>query len=160
MFMDQVFVLGDKISKITYAVSGIEAVSPPLFQETMHYRCISPIFIKKKRTEGGEDYLHPEDKEYGMLMVQNLIAKSEAFQKTFSGDENEKAILPGFDFKVNGKIYKNGVKIKQLTAQETMLIGYMYEFELRAPIELQEIGYYAGFGQLGSQGFGCVGVKT
>jgi CRISPR-associated endoribonuclease Cas6 len=40
-----------------------------------------------------------------------------------------------------------------------MLIGYMYEFDLTAPAELQKVGYYAGFGHLGSQGFGCVGVK-
>jgi len=27
------------------------------------------------------------------------------------------------------------------------------------PVELQEIGYYVGFGYLGSQEFGCMGVK-
>ena len=36
LFMDQVFVLGDKISKVSYAISSIEAVAPPLFQESMH----------------------------------------------------------------------------------------------------------------------------
>lgn len=159
LFMDQVFVLGDRISRVSYVISSIVAVSPPLFKEKRQYRCLSPIFIKKKRADGGEDYLHPEDKEYGALMVQNLLSKSEAFQKTFSGVEYEKEIIPDFDFKVIGKVYKNGVKIKQLTEQETMLIGYMYEFELKAPVEFHEIGYYAGFGQLGSQGFGCVGVK-
>lgn len=160
LFMDQIFVLGDKISKVTYAVVGIEAVSPPLFQEVMNYRCLSPIFIKKKRPEGGEDYLHPEDRGYCMMMVQNLLSKAEAFQNSISGQEHEKLNIPDFEFKVTSKVYKNGVKIKQLTEQETMLIGYMYEFEFRAPVELQEIGYYAGFGQLGSQGFGCVGVKA
>ncbi|SMD44436.1 CRISPR-associated endoribonuclease Cas6 [Aquiflexum balticum DSM 16537] len=159
LFMDQVFVLGDKVSKVNYVISSIEAVSPPLFQETMHYHCLSPIFIKRKRLDGGEDYLHPADKEYGMLMVQNLLSKSMAFIKTVIGQESEKPILPDFEFKPKGKVYKNGVKIKQLTEQETMLIGYMYEFELRVLVELHEIGYYAGFGQLGSQGFGCVGVK-
>ncbi|MEX2336299.1 MAG: CRISPR-associated endoribonuclease Cas6, partial [Fulvivirga sp.] len=50
-----------------------------------------------------------------------------------------------------------GVRIKQHTQKESMLIAYMCEFELTAPVELQEVGYYAGFGHLGSQGFGCVG---
>ena len=117
------------------------------------------MFVKRKRADGGEDYLRPEDKEYGMLLLQNLLSKSKAFSTSVIGQESEKPILPDFEFKVKCKVYKNGVKIKQLTEQETMLIGYMYEFEFRAPIELHEIGYYAGFGQLGSQGFGCVGVK-
>jgi len=92
-----------------------------------------------------------------VMMVQNLLSKAEAFQNSISGQEHEKLNIPGFEFKVTSKVYKNGVKIKQLTEQETTLIGYIYEFEFRAPVELQEIGYYAGFGQLGSQGFGCVG---
>ena len=29
----------------------------------------------------------------------------------------------------------------------------------RTQVELHEIGFYAGFGQLGSPGFGSVGVK-
>lgn len=160
LFMDQVFVLGDRISKVSYVISSIEAVSPPLFQETMHYRCLSPVFVKRKRADGGEDYLYPVDKDYGLLLLQNLISKSEAFGKRLIGQgSDEQLVFPDFEFKVAGKVYKNGVRIKQLTEQETMLIGYMYEFEFRAPVELQEIGYYAGFGHLGSQGFGCVGVK-
>lgn len=93
-------------------------------------------------------------------MIQNLLSKSMAFSNSVTGQESEKPVLPDFELRVKSKVYKNGVRIKQLTAQETMLIGYMYEFEFRAPVELHEIGYYAGFGQLGSQGFGCVGVKV
>jgi CRISPR-associated endoribonuclease Cas6 len=122
----------------------------------MAYRCLSPIFLRRKRTYGGEDYLHPEDKEYGLLLVQNLLSKAQAFQHAGKLDEVEVISFPHFEFMPSGKVYKNGVKIKQLTEQETMIIGYMYEFELVAPLDLQEIGYYAGFGHLNSQGFGCV----
>ncbi|WP_375585403.1 CRISPR-associated endoribonuclease Cas6 [Cyclobacterium xiamenense] len=159
LFMDQVLELGDKISKVNYSVSGIEALPTPKFSDVMHYRCLSPVFVRQKRAGGGEDYLHPEDGEYGKLLIQNLISKLRAFEHASAGNMNPAEIyMRDFSFKPTGKIFKNGVKIKQHSDQATMLIGYMYEFEFGAPVELQEAGYFAGFGHLGSQGFGCVGV--
>ncbi|MGY6557698.1 MAG: CRISPR-associated endoribonuclease Cas6 [Nitritalea sp.] len=160
IFYNQEFILGDKISKIVYQVSAIEAGQAPVFQEKMKYRCLSPIFVRRKRPLGGEDHLHPKDRDYGILLLQNLLSKSRALtlvdQREATLDEER---FPDFNFKPLRKIYKEGVKIKQLTAQETQLIGYSFEFEFTAPIELQRIGFYAGFGHLGSQGFGCVEVR-
>lgn len=156
LFVDQVFELGDRISKIHYTVSRIDTVTAPEFKKKMTYRCLSPIFLRKKRAGGREDYLHPNDEDYGILMVQNLLSKMQAFQYTENGNENCMSVFPQFDVKPICMMYKNGVKIKQLTAQETMLIGYLYEIVFTAPIELHEIGYYSGFGHLNSQGFGCV----
>lgn len=158
LFMSQEISLGDKISRVAYQVSHIEAVVLPLFKETMSYRCLSPIFIRSRRMDGGEDYLHPGDVGYQEILLDNLLSKASAFalssidRQIFRGDT-----LP-LQLTTIGKIYKNGVRIKQHTPMESMLIGYMYEFTLTAPIELQEVGYYAGFGHLASQGFGCVGV--
>ncbi|SHN04219.1 CRISPR-associated endoribonuclease Cas6 [Cyclobacterium lianum] len=159
LFLDQVLVLGDKISQVPYRVAGIEALPPPVFKEKMHYRGLSPIFLRRKRDDGGEDYLHPEEEDYGKLLIQNMISKVRAFEQVAALEMNPAEIsIPDFSFKPTGKIFKNGVRIKQLTEQATMLIGYMYEFEFSAPVELQKAGYYAGFGHLGSQGFGCVGL--
>lgn len=156
LFEDQTFVVADQRFRAMYQVSRIEACGRPQFQQHMHYRCQSPVFIRRKRPDGGEDYLHPLDRDYGILLVQNLLAKTNAFHQ---GEEcSDVLTIPDFDFKVVGKIYKNGVLIKQGTEKESKLIGYSYEFALTAPAELQEIGYYAGFGHLGSQGFGCVDV--
>ncbi len=159
VFASQEFRLADSISGIKYLVSHIEAVARPLFSATMHYRCLSPILVKEKRLDGGENYLDPNSTNYLDILIQNMVSKTQAI--LFAGIREQEAV--GFeeiyDFKVVGKIYKNGVTIKQHTEAETKLIGYMYEFELTAPPNLHEIGYYAGFGHLGSQGFGCVGVK-
>ncbi|MCH7408156.1 CRISPR-associated endoribonuclease Cas6 [Belliella sp. DSM 111904] len=160
LFLDQEFVLGDKISRVFYQISSIEAVQPPLFKENMRYRCLSPVFLRRKRSGGGEDYLHPENSHYGILLMQNLLSKSKAYELANQWDESPTGgQIPDFEFTPIGKIFKNGVKIKQLTEKETQLIGYSFEFELKAPVELHEIGYHAGFGHLGSQGFGCVEVK-
>lgn len=160
LFMDQVLMLGDKISRVSYRVSGIEALAPPDFSERMRYRCLSPVFVRQKRADGGEDYLHPEHEDYGRLLIQNFISKARAFAQAAPVKTNpEEASIPDFSFQPTGRVFKNGVKIKQHSDQATMLVGYMYEFEFSAPVELQEVGYYAGFGHLGSQGFGCVEVR-
>ena len=159
LFLDQCLELGDKLNRIRYQVSQIAATEPPAFRETMRYRSLSPLFIRRKRDQGGEDYLRPEDPDFGILLIRNLMAKSGAFAGQSDGEVGYNEPIPDFRFTLIGKVYQNGVLIKQHTPFQTKLIAYLFEFELRAPVELQEIGYYAGFGHLGSQGFGCVGVK-
>jgi len=159
LFLGQQFYLGDQISGVTYQVSKIESAGPVYFQQTMHYRCLSPILIKEKRVDGGENYLSPSHPKYGELLVQNLISKWTA--KAIAGIEQKGESIQdlNYRFEPQGKLFKNGVLIKQMTPQESKLIGYSFEFILEAPVELQEIGYYSGFGHLNSQGFGCVEIK-
>lgn len=160
LFMSQEIRVGDKITQVAYQVTHIEAVQPPLFKETMSYRCLSPIFIRSRRADGGEDYLAPGDSGYEKILLENLYSKASAF--VLSGQEYQEFLTERFPLELTpiGKVYKNGVRIKQHTSNASQLIGYMYEFTLTAPVELQEVGYYAGFGHLGSQGFGCVGVRN
>lgn len=159
LFLNQAMELGDRRGSVAYMVTQVTARQAPLFSEWMTYRSLSPLFIRRKRLAGGEDYLHPEERDFWILLVRNLVAKQQALALASEANEPADACLPDFGFKVVGKVYKNGVTIKQHTARETKLIGYAFEFSLRLPKELQEIGYYGGFGHLGSQGFGCVEVK-
>lgn len=159
VFSDQNFELADQISSVSYTVSSIEAMPVPVFLQTLHYRCLSPIFLRRKRPEGGEDYLGPDDESYEDTLLQNLLSKTLAMATVDNVTPALSSEMPEIKLQVLGKVFKNGVAIKQHTAQASKLIGYMYEFELTAPVQLHEIGYYAGFGHLNSQGFGCVGVK-
>lgn len=158
LFLGQQFFLGDPISGVNYNVSKIEAATPVYFQRSMHYRCVSPILIKEKRVDGGENYLAPSHPKYGEFLIQNLISKWAA--QAMAGVEQNGVSFQdlAYRFEPIGKVYKNGVLIKQMTPQESKLIGYSFEFILDAPEELHEIGYYSGFGHLNSQGFGCVSV--
>ncbi|UJP63460.1 CRISPR-associated endoribonuclease Cas6 [Mongoliitalea daihaiensis] len=158
LFIYQKISIGDKISRVDFEVVGIEGCTPPVFQERMNYRCISPLLIKQKRADGGENYLEPEHALYKEILIQNLCNKALAFALTIEHKFLTESI-PACELVVNGKIYKKGIRIKQHTQMASHLIGYMFEFELTAPLELHEIGFYAGFGHLGSQGFGCVEVK-
>lgn len=159
LFLGQQFFLGDQISGINFQVSKIEGTTPVYFQRSMHYRCVSPILIKEKRATGGENYLDPSHPKYGELLIQNLISKWAA--QSMAGVETNVSSYQNLEYRFRplGKVYKNGVVIKQMTPQESKLIGYSFEFILEAPEELHEIGYYSGFGHLNSQGFGCVEIK-
>jgi len=87
LFLGQQFYLGDQISGVNYQVAKIESAGPVFFQQTMHYRCISPILIKEKRESGGENYLDPSHPRYGELLVHNLISKWTA--KAMAGVEQK-----------------------------------------------------------------------
>lgn len=139
LFLGQQFFL-DQISGVNYEVSKIEAATPVYFQRNMHYRCLSPILIKEKRESGGENYLDPSHPKYAKLLVQNLISKWAA--QAMAGVEQKGESIQDLDFRFEpvGKVYKNGVVIKQMTPQESKLIGYSFEFTLDAPQELHEIG--------------------
>lgn len=158
IFMGAQFYVGDQISGVLFQVTKIESVAAPVFQSLMKYRSLSPILIKEKRKDGGENYLHPTDENYALFLKNNLCSKLAAYAMTMDTLEWSQNKEHSFDLKVISKVYKKGVMIKQMTNSASKLIGYVFEFELCAPVELQEIGYYAGFGNLNSQGFGCVEI--
>ena len=60
-----------------------------------------------------------------------------------------------FDFKLLSAPKQKLVTIKPYTDNETKVRGFVYSFRLKAPVALQELGYYAGFGEKNSMGFGC-----
>ncbi|MBP8945755.1 MAG: hypothetical protein KBG25_07665, partial [Paludibacteraceae bacterium] len=75
-------------------------------------------------------------------------------------DCNKGAVLSEqeFGFSLLGGIRQKLIRIKAGKADETFLKGFEFEFKLTAPVELMRIGYYSGFGEKNSLGFGCVEV--
>jgi CRISPR-associated endoribonuclease Cas6 len=153
LFLKQQLTLGDRYNRVDLEVTRVEAVAPPVFQETMSYRCLSPICVSRTRSDGTTEYLSPEAPDYGELLVRNLVHKSAALVTagdTISGD------FPEFQFRLLNTPRKKGIHVKDYTDAHTQMIGYLFHFELTAPVELHEMGYDAGFGEKNSMGFGCV----
>jgi CRISPR-associated endoribonuclease Cas6 len=158
VFLKASLYIGDKISGAHYTIRLVEAQAPAYFSETMHYTCISPVLLKRKRITGGEDYLSPTHQEFAKILISNLLNKARAFTTTVNTSllwEDHAEIA----FKTKGEIKKNGVTLKAFTPETTKMIAYIFDFELTMPTYLHEIGYHAGFGHLNSQGFGCVEVN-
>jgi len=157
LFKAQHLGLGNKQYQTDFQVQSIEKEPEIQLASVMRYRCISPLVIGEKRENSKNDkYLSPEDENFEAVFAENLISKYLSFNKQqFKLDE-----LTPLKFTLLNKPRKKGITIKAGTPQETKVIGYMFDFELAAPPNMQSAGYYAGFGQENSQGFGCVEVLT
>ena len=149
--MQQRFGLGDRTHVVDFEVTAVETVTPPIFQSTMTYHALSPICVSKLRPDKTVEYLSPEHSEYGRLLVKNLERKARALIM------NDGSVAADhYAFKLLNTPRKKGIHIKEDTAQHTQLLGYLFRFQLAATAELHEVGYYAGFGEKNSMGFGCV----
>lgn len=153
LFMQQRFSLGDRHHMADFEVTAVQTIAPPHFETKMHFQCLSPICVSRMRPDRTAEYLSPQDKDYGKLLVQNLVRKAGAFAAT-----HEQALpdFSEFQFRLLNTPRRKGVHIKANTDSHTQVIGYLFHFELTAPVELHELGYDAGFGEKNSMGFGCV----
>ena len=168
LFNNQQFTIGDKKSKTAFTVQTVEKLPEPEFKDTMEFKTLSPVLISYKNTENEKyaEYKHPEDDNYGELLLKNLVAKYNAFYEAEANPASPaadrtgrvKPLDPGnldYTFQSLSKPKSRLITIKSGTKQESKLRGYLYKFSLSAPAELIRLGYYAGFGEKNSLGFGC-----
>jgi len=159
IFTDQKCFIGDKFNGLDLEVETIEALHYPVFTETMQYRALSPVCLSIKESGRHAKYLDPEHEKYAGCFASNLVEKACSMILNSLKDDlvatNDK---PDIRFRLMGKSRSKLITIKPGLPEETRVRGYLYDFELTAPPEFHEIGYYAGFGEKNSMGFGCVEV--
>ena len=166
LFSNQAFSIGDKKSKASFTVKTVEKLPEPEFSTEMEFKALSPILISYKHSENQKyaTYIHPGDEHYGDLLIRNLAAKYHAFYAgqtlTNVGEERDGSGVQDignmdYSFKPLGKPKSRLITIKSGTRQESKLRRCLYRFRLKAPVELIRLGYYAGFGEKNSLGFGC-----
>ena len=155
LFMDREFTIGDRLSKVGFRVTSIEALRPPVFKDEMYFKTLSPIFVSQK-IEGRKQARHlpPNEHGYIQLIINNLKEKLRIYTGIASTLDVQEASL-----ELLSSPKQKGIVIKANTPQATKLISYHYNFKIKADPELLRIGFYTGFGEKGSQGFGCCEVK-
>lgn len=157
LFMHQYCGLGNQYAQTDFEVTAIETKPAQVFNNTMRYECLSPIVVSVLRDDRSIAYLDPGDPAFGPVLIQNLVRKHSALALHADVTESE-PIRGDYSFRRLNEPRKKGITIKEHMEQETKVIAYLFRFELTAPVELQEVGYYAGFGEKNSMGFGCVRV--
>lgn len=159
LFKNREFGLGDKKSRADFTVSSIERLPEPKFHSSMDFKAVTPVVITTKHNETDRyaQYIKPGDEGYIEKVKNNLLEKYAAlcnfYNKPIAFDDTN-----GFFMEFTSKPFKKGITFKQGTPQESKIIGYQYNFNITAPVELIRTGYYAGFGEKNSQGFGCCEV--
>jgi CRISPR-associated endoribonuclease Cas6 len=157
LFMEQRFGLGDRNNVVDFEVTAVETAASPVFKDKMQYQCLSPVCVSRLRPDGSAEYLSPADPGYGQLLVANLQRKARAL----ATEDHEMVAAPAeMHFRLLNNPRKKGIHIKEGSESHTQVIGYLFHFELTATAELHETGYFAGFGEKNSMGFGCVAVNS
>lgn len=162
LFKDQKGSIGDQRSKTTFQVSKIEKLNDPRFENSLILKTLSPIIVAKTPDDNSKNaiFLSPESPSFPQILYNNLINKKTAWminsKRHPASMDFEKE--NGFRFNLLNKPKPRLVTIKAGTPQETKVKGYIFNFQIKAPSQLLEIGYHAGFGEKNSLGFGCVEV--
>jgi CRISPR-associated endoribonuclease Cas6 len=159
LFQSQRFRLGDKESQVDFEVHTVEMlpIDLPAGTGLVRLRALSPLVVARKRPDGQPDeYLHPDDPDFGRLLLLNLLEKYRAA----TGQE------PPVWWDVERFVYRRREKepksrlvtLKTGTEAQTRVKGWLFDFEMDAPRELVELGLMAGMGRMNGEGFGFVGV--
>lgn len=152
LFNNKKIEIADSFSKAEFLVEKIIPLPEPEFSDKMYFRALSPICISRQTNRATASYLSPEDPEYTELFLHGLLYKYLAV------DPNYIITIPP---KLNpfGKVISKLIKIKANTKKETWVRGFLYDFELVADPKLIRFGYYCGFGEKNSMGFGFTRIK-
>lgn len=137
LFQDNMIQLSSGQFNLLGMIEQVKLLPSPTFLETMQYRAMTPICISAG-VEGKKysSYLSPDDERYSEIFVKNLVDKANAYL----GKSKYQVEQVQFQARSEKFISKRW-KIKGISIR-----GYLFDFELTAPKELQEIGYNAGFG--------------
>ena len=154
LFRNQHIIITDKKSKVDFIVNRIEAMKEPDFCNEMIFKSLSPICISYKDGKSKyPEYLYPEGEIYKKLFLKNLVEKYNVFHKEQSEFESN-----DFSLDILSKQKSRLITIKANTKEESKIRGYTYKFKIKAAKELLQLGYYSGFGEKNSMGFGCCEV--
>ena len=150
LFQNQKFSLGDLNHQVDFEVSAIEILQNPAFTNTMRFKTMTPVFISQN-VEGDKNgqFLSPEDESYEAIFFQNLQRKISALNYSTGPLEN---LVFSHSFRLLSRPRSKMLHIKGSNKR-----GYLYDFEITAPVEMIEMGYFAGFGgQNSAAGMGMV----
>jgi CRISPR-associated endoribonuclease Cas6 len=161
LFEQQRFTLGNRQHQVPLKVESVLAQAYQISSNTVQFKTTSPLVVSDfETTEKGSTqakYLHPHDDRYETLFFKNLQDKYQsAVQHQIIAPATEAVQDAPMQLQVLGnKMRSKLVEIKAGTAAATKVRGYMFDFELTAPVALLRVGYLGGFGAQSAMGFGA-----
>ncbi len=151
IFQDTHFLLGDRISQVSFLIEKVEQLPEPEFTDKMTFKTISPLHIAVKiQGRKNELFLSPETSGYARFFFENLHQK----YRMLYGHDHPNDPLTG-KFKLRSPVAQKGITMQSGTPGQSKLIGYQLRFRLQTDPELIKAGYYLGFGEKNYLGFGC-----
>jgi CRISPR-associated endoribonuclease Cas6 len=150
-FHNSRFLLGDRISQVSFLVESVEQLPEPVFTDKMTFKTLSPLHLTTKIQGRKNDlFLSPETSGYARFFFENLHLK----YRILNGFDHPQDPLAG-KFKLRSPVSQKGITIQTGNPSQNKLIGYQLRFRLQADPALLKAGYYIGFGEKTHLGFGC-----
>jgi CRISPR-associated endoribonuclease Cas6 len=158
LFKAQPVSITDYITRANFEVKDIHRMPEEDIAETVFLRTTSPLMISRtsfKNKRPQINYLNPKDADFDILFFQQLTQKFMAARvhdliNPLPNDSNLQLKLLSSPQEIKTRT----IKIKANTPEEGTMRGFLFDFELTAPIPLIKFGMYSGFGQENSLGFG------
>lgn len=150
LFKNQNISIYVKNYQADFVIEAVESLSKNDFSgNTQLMVAQSPIVIAQKRADGKDDYLSPTHPNFAKLFAQNLLSKYESiYGKSLMLDDATVKSLIGFRLVDDSKMKSRLRAIKQNKDNQTKVKGYEnFVFELKAPSNMIEVGFYGGFGK-------------
>jgi len=154
LFQNQEFYLGDKFNGIDFQIRSVEALPTPYFEPTMQYHLQTP-WVVSFQPDGAKypKYLKPDDMDFERLAIKHLCEK-------YNNTRNAQTInTEQVKMDLTSEFKKSGIVIKPETREESRVMGYIFSFQLTAPIELHQMIFGAGVSEKSSSGFGWVEIR-
>ncbi len=134
-----------------FLIKTVRRLTDPKFETTMRYRTMTPIKVSLDLGHGQPTYLSPDHAEFARLVFDNLQKKLLSVGERVSMDDS-------MQFKLLSDYKSKLITVKSGSPKENKIRGFMFDFELTAPLRYQKMGYYAGFGESNPLGFGLVKI--
>lgn len=162
LFREQNFFLGHLPHKTIFKVVNIEKLPEPEFKTEMSFTTLSPVVVSNMKLREGKNpianYINPQNDDFSRLFFKNLVRKHNAWCQ-HEGLPLLPEALDNLHMQITTPGKMKSLIFKKGSEQQTKVIGHEFGFRLNAPVELMKTGYYAGFGEKNSMGFGCVEVN-
>lgn len=163
IFNKQQFTIANTQCKADFIITQVQCLPEPTFSSQMKFKTLSPICITKQRENNKNAlFVPPDNSNYSELFMHNLLhkymalhqhqnsQKTEEYCKTIEQIQQQQPHI-----KLLNKEKSRLITIKEGNKEETKIRGFDFNFEITAPPALLKLGYYAGFGEKNSLGFGC-----
>jgi CRISPR-associated endoribonuclease Cas6 len=163
LFINQVIIIGDTVSRVTFHVSQIESIGEDLNKannKKIVLQPLSPIVAGIKTGNDIYTYLDPLDKRYSANLIYNWLQKYKAVND--ADDDTLERIKRETELKI--LFFANPpesrlITIKAGSPEETKIRGFKkFRLEVKASKQLLEIALGAGLGLYNAQGMGCVEI--
>jgi CRISPR-associated endoribonuclease Cas6 len=149
MYKQTITIANNQYSDNEFLVTGVQALNYPSPKATTNYRAISPITVRYKYEEEIHySYISPTDEMYKDFFIDALYQK-------YLNLGWSRVSLEGVDIQILTEPKERLITTKAGTGEELKIKGYLFDFQLTCPIKLQKLGFYGGFGDLPTLGFGA-----